>query len=102
MYDYITGNNFDVVITSHLFPAQTLTYLKKKYKPDMLTMAVATDYTSIPFWEETRLDYYVIPHRDLVREFYKKGIPKEKLCLSESRYRKPSAPVFPKRKPGRY
>ncbi len=79
MYDYITGNNFDVVITSHLFPAQTLTYIRKKYKLDILTMAVATDYTSIPFWEETRLDYYVIPHRDLTREFYKKGLPREKL-----------------------
>ncbi len=79
MYDYITGNQFDVVITSHLFPAQTLTYMKKKYKLDILTLAVATDYTSIPFWEETRLDYYVIPHRDLIREFVKKGIPREKL-----------------------
>lgn len=79
MYDYITGNGFDMVITSHLFPAQTLTYLKKKYKLSALTMAIATDYTSIPFWEETRLDYYVIPHKDLMGEFYKKGIPKEKL-----------------------
>ncbi|MCI9149572.1 MAG: glycosyl transferase [Lachnospiraceae bacterium] len=79
MYDYITGNHFDVVLTSHLFPAQTLTYIGKKYKPDLLTMAIATDYTSIPFWEETRLDYYIIPHRDLIREFYRKGIPREKL-----------------------
>ena len=79
MYDYIIGNGFDMVVTSHLFPAQTLTYLKKKYKLNVLTMAIATDYTSIPFWEETRLDYYVIPHKDLIREFYKKGIPREKL-----------------------
>lgn len=79
MYDYIISNGFDMVVTSHLFPAQTLTYLKKKYKLDVLTMAIATDYTSIPFWEETRLDYYVIPHKDLIREFYKKGIPREKL-----------------------
>lgn len=79
MYDYITGNQFDVVITSHLFPAQTLTYMKKKYQLKVRTIAVATDYTSIPFWEETRLDYYVIPHPDLLQEFHKKGIPREKL-----------------------
>lgn len=79
MYDYIIGNGFDMVVTSHLFPAQTLTYLKKKYGLKVLTMAIATDYTSIPFWEETRLDYYVIPHKDLTYEFYKKGIPREKL-----------------------
>lgn len=79
MRDYIVGNGFDTVITSHLFPAQTLTYIQQKYKLKIRTVAIATDYTSIPFWEETRLDYYVIGHPDLVREFHKKGIPKEKL-----------------------
>ena len=30
--------------------------------------AVGTDYTCIPFWEETNLDYYIIPHEDLIPE----------------------------------
>lgn len=79
MYHYITGNHYDAVITSHLFPAQTLTYIKNKYGLDILTLAIATDYTSIPFWEETCLDYYILGHPDLTAEFHKKGIPKEKL-----------------------
>lgn len=79
MYNYIVGNHYDIVITSHLFPAQTLTYIKHKYKLDILTIAIATDYTSIPFWEETDLDYYVIGHPDLIPEFRKKGIPEKKL-----------------------
>ena len=41
--------------------------------------AIATDYTCIPFWEETNLDYYFIPHKDLMNEFISKGIPKNKL-----------------------
>lgn len=79
MYNYIIGNHYDVVITSHLFPAQTLTYIKHKYKLNILTAAIATDYTSIPFWEETDLDYYIIGHPDLVEEFHRKGIPQKKL-----------------------
>ena len=40
---------------------------------------VGTDYTCIPFWEETDLDYYVIPHEDLIPEYVKRGVPEEKL-----------------------
>lgn len=79
MYRYITENGFDTVITPHLFPAETLTYLKRKRGLSANTFAVATDYTCIPFWEETNLDYYFIPHRDLIKEFAEKGIPEEKL-----------------------
>ncbi|MFQ9393397.1 MAG: MGDG synthase family glycosyltransferase [Lachnospiraceae bacterium] len=36
-------------------------YMKKKGMPLPLTIAVMTDYTCIPFWEETRCDYYIVP-----------------------------------------
>ena len=77
--DYIEEKEFDVVVTPHLFCAETLTALKRSGRLRAKTMAICTDYTSIPFWEETELDYYVIPHEDLCEEFIKKGIPKEKL-----------------------
>ena len=38
-----------------------------------------TDYTCIPFWEETDCDYYVIPHEELKEICIKRGIPEEKL-----------------------
>ena len=37
-----------------------------------------TDYTCIPFWEETDCDYYMIPHQSLIPEIVKRGIPEEK------------------------
>ena len=42
-------------------------------------MAVATDYVCIPFWEETNPDYFIIPSKDLEKDFENKGISKEKL-----------------------
>ncbi len=40
---------------------------------------IATDYTCIPFTEETECDTYVIPSDKLTREFVKRGVPKERL-----------------------
>ena len=42
-------------------------------------VAVMTDYTCVPFWEETNCDYYIVPHRELLGECVNKGLPKEKL-----------------------
>lgn len=75
---FITDGNYDVIIATHLFPAETLTAMKKT-NPNLHFLAVATDYVSIPFWEETSPDYFVIPHQDLISDFHKKGIAKEKL-----------------------
>lgn len=79
LHDYINDNGFDTVITTHLFPAEALTALKRENRLSARTIAVNTDYTCIPFWEETELDYYIIPHEDLTCEFIRRGIPKEKL-----------------------
>ena len=76
---YIDQNDFDVIVTPHLYPAETLTWLRRKGMLRQKTVAIVTDYTSIPFWEETECDYYVIPHEDLIREFVSRGLPREKL-----------------------
>lgn len=76
---YIRENRFDVVLTSHLFVAQVLTHLKRKGRINVFAVGIMTDYTSSPFWEETELDRYMIPHGDLISEYVKRGLPAEKL-----------------------
>ncbi len=76
---YIEENGFTCVVTPHLFPAEALTYLRRRGRLPVPCYAVATDYTCIPFWEETELDGYFIPHKDLAQEFINKGIRKESL-----------------------
>ncbi len=77
LYKYILENNYDYIITTHLFAAQALTAIKKNHEVHFI--AIATDYVSIPFWEETNPDYFIIPSRDLEGDFIKKGIDKNKL-----------------------
>lgn len=76
---YIDENKFDAVVTPHIYPAETMTYMKKKGMLKIPAIAIGTDYTCIPFWEETNLDYYILPHEDLIPEYVRRGIPREKL-----------------------
>lgn len=66
----------------HLYPAETITYMKKHNMLPVKAVAIGTDYTCIPFWEETNCDYYIIPHEDLADEYIKRGVPKENYCLT--------------------
>ena len=77
LYNYIEENSYDYIVTTHLFAAQALTAIKKEH--DTHFVAIATYYVSIPFWEETNPDYFIIPNEDLKKDFMAKGIKKEKL-----------------------
>lgn len=77
--EYIETNRFTAVVTPHLFPAETLTWLRRHDALSVPCYAVGTDYTCIPFWEETDMTGYFIPHEDLIPEFVKKGVPAQKL-----------------------
>lgn len=77
--EYLRENPVDVIVMPHLYPAETVTYMKRRGEALPPTYAVATDYTCVPFWEETDCDYYVIPHAELASEFIDRGVPPEKL-----------------------
>lgn len=77
LYNYIEQNSYDYIVTTHLFAAQALTAIKKEH--NIRFVAIATDYVSIPFWEETNPDYFIIPSEDLKKDFMAKGIKEEKL-----------------------
>lgn len=78
--EYFTQNPVDVIFATHLYPAETLTWMRRHGESLPPVIAVATDYTCIPFWEETDCDRYVIPHEDLIDQFAARGVPAEKLC----------------------
>ena len=75
LYKYIIDNGYDLVIGTHLFPCMTMTEINKKHKIPFIN--VATDYECIPFWEETKPDWFVIPSSKLADGFIKKGFKKE-------------------------
>jgi processive 1,2-diacylglycerol beta-glucosyltransferase len=79
LLEYINNNEYDTIICTHLFPAEALTALKRSNKLPALTVFVMTDYTCIPFMEETQLDYYIVPHEHLIEECVKKGLVRDKL-----------------------
>lgn len=79
LYQYITANGFDTVIMPHLFPAEAVTYMRRKRQIAADTYFIATDYTCIPFTEETEMDFFIIPHEELTEEFIARGIPAERI-----------------------
>lgn len=70
---------YDAILVPHLFPAETLTGMKRRGMKVPPVFAIGTDYTSIPFWGETECDFYVVPSEEVGEEFVRAGIPKEKL-----------------------
>lgn len=76
---YLAENDFDAIVITHLYPAQALTELKRRGELKQKVLAIATDYTCIPFWEETDCDWYISPHRDLIPEYVARGIDESRL-----------------------
>ncbi len=76
---YLDGHPCDVIFMPHLFPAEMVTNLKARGRHVPDTFFIATDYTCIPFTEETDCDIYIIPASTLTGEFAGRGIPRERL-----------------------
>lgn len=79
MERFLRQTHFDVIITTHLFPAEIVTQMKMLGMEVPKTIFIATDYTCIPFTEETLCDQYVIPSEKCREDFIKRGIPSEKI-----------------------
>ncbi len=76
---YLKDNHYDVVITTHLFAGEMLTYLRDQNSDIPKTMFIATDYACIPFEGEVRTDACIIPSKDQTEEFAEKGILPESI-----------------------
>lgn len=76
---FLRRRHFDVILCTHVYPAEALTVLKDRGTALPPVIFVATDYACTPFTEETDCDAYVIPHPTLLEEFQSFGIPAHKL-----------------------
>ena len=77
-YHYILDNKFDAVICTHPFSMAKMTAVRKKYNLNIPTFGVLTDYTYIPFTNNSEMDKYFIAHKDLARQLESWKIPVDK------------------------
>lgn len=76
---YLKEHPCDAIVAPHTFPALALTEMKRRGMALPLTVAVATDYTCTPFFEEEDCDYTLVPSELCLEEFCRRGISREKL-----------------------
>lgn len=75
LWQYIREGGYDTVICTHVFPALTMTEIRRRLQPGLPAYFVATDYGCAPYVCETELDGYFIPHPSLRRRFLDEGVP---------------------------
>lgn len=82
LYAYLNDNQIDIAVCPHLFPMEALTFLKRTKNLRTACFSIVTDYTCIPFLEETDMDRVFIPHQDLKDEFIQRGLPADRLSAT--------------------
>lgn len=76
---YLDEHPCDAIVTSHLFPAEMATHMKLRGMKVPATYFIATDYTCVPFTEETDCDMYITPSPELTDEYLSRGVPAERI-----------------------
>lgn len=69
----------DFIICTHVFAALLVTYLGRHIAKKIKTIGIVTDFTIHPYWEDTKLDFYVTASEALTNQGIKKGIPADKI-----------------------
>ncbi len=80
--DFIAERGYDAVICSHLFPMETLTFLRRHERCTVHCYGVLSDYTCIPFLAETDLTGYFLPHEEIMSVCAEAGMPPERLFVT--------------------
>ncbi|MBQ8752606.1 MAG: glycosyl transferase [Clostridia bacterium] len=71
---YIVRGGYDTLVMPHVFPAQTITSIRRHYPLDAGCYNVSTDYTDIPFLEDLDVDAIFVPHEQLMPDFEARDI----------------------------
>ena len=70
---FIDDNGFDVVVATHIFAAEALTYLRDIGAARFRSYFIVTDYSCTPFLAETNLDGYFVPNKLMLPYFNEKA-----------------------------
>lgn len=79
LLELLQSEQFDAILSTHVFPVLAVAHLERKGHPMPPTIAVATDYTCYPFWEESTCKYFIMAHDDMAEQYLRRGLPQEKL-----------------------
>lgn len=82
LYNFISQNNFDAVVCTHVFPAQAMTHIKHKYCLKVPIYVVATDYSFSPFYDELDVNRFFVSMKEVKHEYTERGIREEKIIPS--------------------
>lgn len=79
---YIRNEAIDAVVTSHLYPAEALSFLKRRKRLPVPFYTVMTDYDCSPFWEETIPEFCFTPSEEVSQRCIRRGMPPERLVAT--------------------
>ena len=79
---HIANESFDAVVTSHLYPAEALSFLKRHKRLPVPFYTVMTDYDCSPFWEETIPERCFTPSEEISQICVRRGMPPERLIAT--------------------
>ncbi len=80
--EFLSKNQYDEIICTHVFAGMMATATKRKYISDLKIHLVATDYTCTPGTTEIDADSFFIPHKGLIYEYVLSGVPSAKIVPS--------------------
>lgn len=83
LYKKINEFKPDVIYCSHFIPAIALSDLRLVYKVPPIIIMSELDYYNTPFFEAAlNVDYFTIPHEELLEENLRIGFKKEQLVVT--------------------
>jgi processive 1,2-diacylglycerol beta-glucosyltransferase len=71
--------NPSIIVCTHPFPLQMVSYLKKENKISTPTVAILTDYVNHPSWFHTNIEAFIVGHDYIKQDMVRCGIPKESI-----------------------
>lgn len=80
--EYILEHHFDAVICTHLYGMEAMTAIRRDKDFTIPCYGILTDYTCIPFMDETELTGFFVPNQETKEHLINHGTPEENIVIS--------------------